>query len=157
MKTALQTLTLIATLMLGNVIAWSQKPATPTPTAPAKPAATAPAPKPVDAATVKQLKDALTVFQLDQLAAQTAQNSASQSDTVAKRALQILNEALAANPEVQKANTQMEADRKELLAKIESLRKQQGLDASWDWDFNQAKFVQTKPPAPPAPGPAKNG
>lgn len=154
----------IVALSLVNALAWSQKPAA-TPTKPAvepsKTAAKAPAPaeavKPVDATTAKSLKDALSIFQLDQLAVQTAQNTASQTDAVAKRAMQVLNEALTASPEVQKANAQMEADRKALLDKIEALRKQQGLDQSWDWDFNQNKFVQTKPPTPPAPGPAKNG
>ena len=148
----------IVALGLVNVAAWSQKPAA-TPAKPAaeavKPAATPAAPaKPVDAATVKSLKDALSIFQLDQLAVQTAQNTASQTDAVAKRAMQVLNEALAASPEVRKAQEQLEADRKALLDKIEVLRKQQGLDQSWDWDFNQNKFVQTKPPAP---GPVKNG
>lgn len=145
----------IVALSLVNALAWSQKtaatPTKPAATEPAKPAAKAPAEtaKPVDAATAKSLKDSLSIFQLDQLAVQTAQNTASQTDAVAKRAMQVLNEALAASPEVQKANAQMEADRKALLDKIEALRKQQGLDSSYDWDFNVGKFVQTKPPTDP--------
>jgi hypothetical protein len=97
---------------------------------------------------VKELNDILTQFRLDQDDVNIAKNQSSQTDTIAKHALDTLNRALNADPGVQKANAKLETDREGLIDKINALRKQQGLDSTWDWDFNQGKFIQAKPPTP---------
>jgi hypothetical protein len=96
------------------------------------------------------MKDQLQMLQLDQLAEQTAQSTFAQTDPVAKRAVAIFNEAVAQNPDVQKAKAQTETDRKALLAKIDSVRHAQGLDNTWDWDFTASRFVKTGGAAPAA-------
>lgn len=163
----------VALVLLGTLTAFGQKPAADTKAPPPKPAATdtakpaatptpPAAPNAGKAATpeqVKELKDALNLYQLDELSIQTAQGAFVQIDPVAKKAMAILTEAMASAPEVKKAKDQSEVDRKALLAKIDELRKSMGLDASWDWDFNQGKFVQGKPTpaAPTAPKPPSHG
>ena len=155
-----------AALFFGTFTGYAQKPAkagaTPPPAPAAKPADAPPPASGVSPATVKELKDALSVLQLDQLAIQTAKSNFANTDPVAKKAMDILNQAIATSPEVKKVTDQEEADRLALLAKIDALRKAQTppLDTTWDWDFNQGKFVKGSQPAPaapaaPAPAPAK--
>jgi hypothetical protein len=147
-----------AIIVIGTLTGYAQtKPTVPAQTPPQKVDPAKPAEVHVDQVTatmkpedIKALKDALSMLQLDQLAVQTAQNTFSQTDPVAKKAIAIFNEAVAASPDVQKATTQMNTDRTALLAKIDKLRTDQKLDKSWDWDFNQGKFVKTNQPAPPA-------
>lgn len=139
-----------ALIILGALTAYAQKPAAP-PQAqtqkvdPAKPAEIHVEQKTATPEQAKALRDQLNLFQLDQLAVQTAEQTFSQTDPVAKKAIEIYKNAVSASPEVQKANAQLETDRKALLAKIDDLRKQQGLDSTWDWDFNTGRFAQTKP------------
>jgi hypothetical protein len=149
-----------AVIVIGTLTAYGQaKPAAPqTPPQkvdPSKPAAVhveqgTVAMKPED---IKALKDALAMLQLDQLAIQTAQQTVAQTDPVAKKAMEILKNATETNPDYQKAKAQSDTDRAALLAKIAALRKEQHLDDTYDWDFNQNKFVQTKPE--PGAKPAK--
>lgn len=144
---------LSAVLLLGTLTASSQKPAPPkdaapkadkaaaTPAAPAAPAvASAVAPE-----KVKELKDAMSMFQLDQLEIQTAQQNVAKNDPVAKKAMQILRDETLQDADVQKAQKQADTDRKALQDKINALRKDQNLDDTYDWDFNMNRFVQTKP------------
>lgn len=144
-------------IIIGTLTGYAQKTAkpaavTPPPTTETKPVE---APSTVNAATTKELKDALSVLQLDQLAIQTAKTNFAQTDPVAKKAMDILNDAINGSVEVKKATAQEETDRQALLAKIEAMRQAQHLDKTWDWDFNQGKFVKNPQAAPPA-APAKS-
>lgn len=118
------------------------------PAAAAKPDAAAPETE--SAKEAKSLKQALDLWQLDMLAVQTEQNKFAQTDPVAKKASEIFKDAMKNSPEVQKAQETADSDKKALLERIDALRKKQKLDASWEWDFTQGKFVHTTPAAPPA-------
>lgn len=152
-----------AVLLFGTLTAYSQKPATPpltkapapaatTPASPATPAvATPPGAAPtLPPQKVKELKDALTMVQLDQLEIQTAQNKFIQTDPVAKRAMQVLREQTESSDEVRKARDQADTDGKALKDKVEAARKAAGLGDDYDWDFNLNRFIQVKPQPAPA-------
>lgn len=130
-------------------VAEPAKPATPSP-----PPAAAPSGKPITTEQQKALTDGIKLLQLDQIGTQAAKQTASQSDVLVQRAVEILNQALASVPEVKKATDREDTDRRALLAKIQELRGERGLDLTWDWDFNQNKFVKQQAPVPPAAVPA---
>jgi hypothetical protein len=155
-----------AVIVIGTITASAQKPAAAAPPDKTKVAPTTPAPPPesvgptttVKPEQVKELHDALEMLQLDQLAVQSAQSTVTQTDPVAKRALEILKNATESAPEVKKAQEQLNADRNALLAKIDKLRTDLKLGKNWDWNFDIGKFVQTSQPAAapkPTPAPAK--
>lgn len=149
-----------AALLLGTLTAYSQKPAAKPPAkTPAPAAAAAPTVTPTTSAAtlpperVKDLKDALTMVQLDQMEIQTAQNKFIATDPIARKAMQVLRDQTESAPEVKKARDQADTDGKVLKDKIDSARKALGLGEEYDWDFNQNKFIQVKsqPGANPAP------
>lgn len=96
---------------------------------------------------VKDLQDGLRALQVDGIAVQTAQNTFTSTDPLAKKTLELLQEQIQSSPEVKKAMAEQERDRQALLAKIAALRKQQGLDDTWDWSFSENKFIKVTTPA----------
>lgn len=97
----------------------------------------------------KQLKSALDMLSLANLSIQTAQNKASQTDPVAKQAYKILTDELNTDSDVIAARKDADEKRKELLEKIDVLRKKQGLDKTYDWNFDQNRFIKTQPDSTP--------
>lgn len=122
---------------------------------PTKPKTESAAPKAISPEKVKELKDALELLNLDALDVQTAQEKFQQTNPVAKHAIETYQRAEAQSPEVKAARDKQDATRKGILAKIDALRKEQGLDETWDWDFNLNKFVQANPSKVNAGAPAK--
>jgi hypothetical protein len=127
--------------------------AVPTPKAAAPAAKPAEAPKPIDPAAVKALRDSLEQLQMDGVSVQNARDKVMQTDQIAKQAVGVLNDRMASNEDVQKATAKATEDRTQLLAKIATMRKEQHLDDTYDWDFQRGVFVKSA--TPPQQAPAK--
>ena len=98
----------------------------------------------------KELKDAFSLLQLDQIAMQNAQQNFLATDPLGQRALEVLNGVMASNPAVKEATTKADASRRATLDKVAEVRKALGLDDTWDYDFNRNVFLQLPKPAAPA-------
>jgi tRNA(Glu) U13 pseudouridine synthase TruD len=154
MKQFVVTLALACSLSMSGQSKKQDPPKTPPPAAAAQPDASKA--ESITPEVVKGMRDGLQQLQVDQMAVQTARDKFIQNDGITKQAMQLVQERSNSDPDVQKTTEKMEADRKAIIAKIDALRKAQHLDSTYDWDFQQGKFVKSNtapaPPTPPAKG-----